>query len=242
MAAYLPILRVVRLEDVVRDRLFNKNLQSAINEVVERRYPHAIRAIGIAAEEILVEIFETLIREKAPEAPIGTLLTSLNERINKIIHGSKKVETDISSSYKEFGNIISLIKSDPTSHASLLLIIESIQKHVLPLINKIKKDVDAANILEKRSFLHLSIFPLNIQNCINDILNLRNKVSHRVDKRIASPEIGYIEAVIAIKSLLMLGIWWHAEKVKINYEKNQKDIIDELIKRNSSTQDTLVKI
>jgi hypothetical protein len=87
MEAYLPVLRVVRLEDVVRDRLFNKNLKSAIDEVVEGRYPHSIRAIGIAAEEILVEIFETLIREKAPETPIGNLLNSLNERINKIMHG-----------------------------------------------------------------------------------------------------------------------------------------------------------
>jgi hypothetical protein len=113
---------------------------------------------------------------------------------------------------------------------------------VLPLISKIKKDVDAANISEKRSVFHPSIFPVNEQICIDDILNLRNKVSHRVDKRIASPDIGYIEAVIAIKSLLMLGIWWHAEKVKIDYKKNQKDIINELIKRNSSAQDTLVKI
>jgi hypothetical protein len=234
MQGYLPILRILQLDDIVRDKLFNKNLQSAIDEATERRYPHAIRAIGIASEEILVEIFETLIREKAPEAPIGALLSSLNERINKIVHGTKKTEVDISTSFKEFGTLITSIKTDGTAHPSVPLIIETIQKHVLPLINQIKKDVDA-NITEKRNILHLSIFPINIQNCMNDILNLRNRVSHRVDKRITIPDIGYIEAVIAIKSLLMLGMWWNMEKVKIDYKQDQKDIINDLIKR-SSTQ------
>jgi hypothetical protein len=68
---------------------------------------------------------------------------------------------------------------------------------------------------------------------LSDIVPLRNRVSHRVSKRISAVDVGYIEAAIAVKSLLMIGMWWNREKALIDYSKDQKQIINQTISRSA---------
>jgi hypothetical protein len=235
MQIYLPLLKMIPLTNIVRDKTFVKNLSLALNEISEQRYQHSVRAIGIATEEILVEIFETCIRERAPEAPLGSLISLLNEKITKISQGDKdKSEMLRGAPFKEIGNIIESIKEHNDSDNSLLSTLEILQKNVLPSFVAMKRDVDCL-LADKPSIQRISLFPKLIQDSLADIVPLRNRVSHRVDKRFTPPDVGYIEAAIALKSLLMIGIWWYKEKVQIDYTKDIKEIISQTISRSSKT-------
>jgi hypothetical protein len=89
MEMYIPILQLIPVTSVLKDKTAAGNVRQALEEIIEERFVHSIRATGIAAEELLVERYETYLRDKAPEAPLGNLVSDLNTRLQEVVHGVK---------------------------------------------------------------------------------------------------------------------------------------------------------
>ena len=104
MELYIPALRLTRGERVLADVGGMKNIGETLGEIDEERFVHAIRATGIAVEELLVDIYETYTHEKAPAVPLGELLTNLSTRVNQIaLVNSKRSIRIIRASRSESG-------------------------------------------------------------------------------------------------------------------------------------------
>lgn len=230
MQMYLPMLQLVPLSSVLKDKTATSNVRQALDEAQEDRFVHSIRATGIAAEELLVEIYETYLREKAPEAPLGNLMTDLNARLQEIVHGVKASKEDpLGVARKMIGKTMEAEKQS-TNNQGVLMLSEQIQKNILPVLEGIKQCIDDNPSLNLKA-QKIALFPSHVQRCLSELVILRNRVSHRVERAISVASVGYVDTAIALRDFIVVAKWWETERRKINYKGTRKAIIQETVKR-----------
>jgi hypothetical protein len=221
---YMPILRLVTPQALFQDNSVLRAVAQSLLEAKEERFTHAIRAIGIGAEELIVEIYETLLHEKAPEAPLGNLLNDLNERVQEILAGTKSKKSNISALKKQLGAAIKseMKKKQPTEQLCVLL--QAVIQSIIPTMEQmtaVLTDIESNAPRQQRTL----IFPPHVNRCLADLVQLRNRVSHRVDRLSAVRTVNYLEAALAIKSFATLALWWHGARTTIDYKATKKDVI-----------------
>jgi hypothetical protein len=235
MQMYLPMLQLVPLSSVLKDKTARGNVRQALDEAQEDRFVHSIRATGIAAEELLVEIYETYLREKAPEAPLGNLMNDLSGRLQEIVHGVRaSKESPLATARKMIGKTIETEKQGPKSQGVLALC-EQIQKNMLPVLEALKQCIDdnpSLNIKAQK----ITLFPAHVQRCLSELLILRNRVSHRVERAVSVASVGYVDTAIALRDFIVVAKWWETERRKINYKGTRKAIIQETVKRSREAE------
>lgn len=233
MGMYLPILQLVPLNSILRDKTAAANLRQALDEAGERRFVHAIRATGIAAEEILVEIYETYLREKAPQAPLGNIIHHLSVRIQEVLHGIRKPkESALTAARKQIGKAIEAEKQSE-KNVALLLLAEQLQKNILPTLEILKQSLDESPAINLKT-QEMSLFPSNVRRCLSELVILRNRVSHRVERVVSVAPVGYVDTAIALRDYIVVAKWWENERKKINYKTERKSIIRETVERSKS--------
>src|SRR5579863_1078049 len=179
MGMYLPMLQLIPFPSILKARTAAASVRQVLDEAREERFVHAIRATGIAAEELLVEIYETYLREKAPEAPLGNIIHDLNTRVQEMVHGAKVAkESPLSVARKNIGKAIETEKRSSNSRAVLLLA-EQLQKNVLPVLDSLRQSIDDNPSFNAKA-QKIGLFPESVQRCLSELVILRNRVSHRV--------------------------------------------------------------
>lgn len=235
MGMYMPVLEILPLGSILKERTATGNVRQALGEAREDRFVHAIRAVGIAAEELLVEVYETFLREKAPEAPLGNIIRELSERIQDVVRGVRAVRQDpISAARKQIGKAIESEKKG-AANPGFLVLAEAIQKSVLPAVEDLKQAVDGNFNLSSRA-QGTNIFPASVRRCLSELVILRNRVSHRVERVVSVASVGYIDAAIALRDFIIVARWWEAERKRINYKASRKTMIQDTVRR-SALQD-----
>jgi hypothetical protein len=230
MGMYLPMLQLVPLSSVLKDRSSIRNLQQALSEAREERFVHAVRAIGIAAEELLVEIYETYLREKAPEAPLGSIIQDLSGRIQEVIHGAKATKNNsLGAVRKQVGKAIEKEKASINSE-SFLLLAEQLQKAIIPILEDLRLSFDEHPYLNIKT-QKVNLFPLRVQRCLSELIILRNRVSHRVERVVSVASVGYIDTAVALRDFVVIAHWWESERKRIDYKSTRKVMIQETVKR-----------
>jgi hypothetical protein len=238
MGMYLPILQIVPLNAVLKDKIAARNVQQALDEAREERFVHAIRAIGIAAEELLVEIYETYVREKAPQAPLGNIIHELGQRLQELLHGTAaNKENPISILRKQIGKAMDLEKKS-SNNPSLLLLAQQLQKGIIPLLEGLKQMVEDNPQLNTRGQA-TSLFPAKVQRCLSELVVLRNRVSHRVERVVSVAAVGYIDTAIALRDFIVVAKWWEVEKRQINYRALRNVMIQETLNRSRAQEQEL---
>lgn len=233
MGMYIPVLEILPLNSVLKERSASDNIRQALSEAREDRFVHAVRAIGIATEELLVEAYETYLREKAPEAPLGNIIHDLNARIQDVVQGIKPAsQNQLAGARKRIGNAIETEKRARGS-ASLLALAEEIQKSVLPAIEALRQAIDGSPVTNPKS-QGTSIFPARVRRCLSELVILRNRVSHRVERVVSVASVGYIDAAIALRDFIIVAKWWESERKKINYKASRKAIVEGTVRRSAS--------
>jgi hypothetical protein len=233
MAMYLPILRLIPFGLMLRDKTSAVNVSQALDEAREERFVHAIRAIGIAAEELLVGIYETYLREKAPEAPLGNIINELNERVQEAVQGAKASrESSLGAAKKQIGRAIETEKN-AQNNPSIILLAEQLQQNVIPILESLKQSLDENTALSLKA-QKIQLFPPNVKRCLSELVNLRNRVSHRVEKVVSVASVGYVDTAIALRDFIVVAKWWESERKQLNYKATPKIMIQETVKRSRS--------
>lgn len=239
MPMYLPALRLVPLNLVLRENSRISSVSQALEEAQEERFTHSIRATGIATEELVVEIYETYLRQKAPEAPLGTLLSELGNKIQAVLKGRKIAKgTTLSSVKKSLGQMVQQQKKKARPNKSLLELAELLQQNLLPLLdghNQLLGELASFGAKAQR----VPIFPSRIQHCANELVALRNRVSHRVGPGSSVATVGHVEAAIALRDFIVAAHWWEHERPQLDFKGDRKSCIQESIKRSKATDDSI---
>lgn len=228
LALYIPTLRLVDPPTMFRDNSVLRAMSQALLEAKEERFTHSIRAIGLGAEELIVEIYETLLHEKAPESPLGNLLTDLNERVQEIVAGAKSKKSNISILKKQLGAAIDSEKKKRVPNEELCILLQVMTQSVIPTLEQFSRalsDFEGNIPRQQRN----AIFPAHVNRCLNDLVQLRNRVSHRIDRLSAVRTVNYLEAALAIKSFATIALWWQTAKTNIDYKSTKKDVIKKAV-------------
>lgn len=228
LALYIPSLRLVGPTNMFRDNSVLRAMSQSLLEAKEERFTHSIRAIGLGAEELIVEIFETFLHEKAPESPLGNLLADLNERIQDLTSGAKSKKSNVSSLKKQLGEAITKEKKKASPNDELCTLLQVMTQNVIPLLEQqtgALAEIEGNLPRQQRSV----IFPAHINRCLTDLVQLRNRVSHRIDRLSAVRTVNYLEASLAIKSFATISLWWQSMKTSIDYNSSKKDVIRKAI-------------
>lgn len=235
MGMYLPILQSISLLSVLKDKTAADNVSQALDEAVENRFVHAIRAIGISAEELLVEIYETYLREKAPEAPLGNILNDLGTRLQEVVQGVKVArESPLSAARKQIGKAMANEKK-AANNQNVLLLAEQIQKNIIPTLEAIRQSLDDSPPLSLKE-QKINLFPPQVQRCISELVILRNRVSHRVERAVSVATVGYVDTAKALRDYVILAKWWENERKQIDYKATRKVMIQDTVKRGRSQE------
>lgn len=232
LAMYMPALKITMPRRILRDAAVLKTISQTLSEAREGRFVHAIRAIGIGAEELVVEVFETYLHDKAPEAPLGNLLAELNSRIQEVQSGAKKKSKPPSGTLKKsLGTIIASEKKGAAPSASLCSLCEVLLQDIVPAIEQLAFTVGEIEEITAKPQKTI-IFPAHVNRALSDLVPLRNRVSHRVDRLGASRSVTYLESALALKSYIVLALWWQEERKQIDYRVGSKEAIKKAIDRN----------
>jgi hypothetical protein len=235
MAMYLPILQVIPYQSVLQDKAAILNVRQALVEVREQRFIHAIRAIGIAAEELLVGIYETYLREKAPEAPLGSLINELSEKVQEVVQGARpSKEVSLGVARKHIGKAIEAEKQT-SKNANFLLLAEQIQQSIIPILENLKQTIDE-HTSQTLKTQKINLFPLNVKRCLSELVNLRNRVSHRVERAVSVASVGYLDTAIALRDFIVIARWWERERKQLNYKSTPKVMIQDTVRRSKSQE------
>lgn len=230
MEMYLPMLQLVPINSVLKDKTAWGNVRQALYEAQEERFVHAIRATGIAAEELLVGIYETYLRDKAPEVPLGTLIKDLNNRLQEVVQGVKAAkENPLSVAHKFIGKAIEEEKKE-AGNPGILVLAEQLQKNILPLLDNLRQCIEENPSLNLKA-QKINLFPSQVQRCLSELVILRNRVSHRVERAVSVASVGYVDIAIALRDFIVAAKWWETERKQINYKATRKAIIQETVKR-----------
>lgn len=233
---YMPIFNILPSGEVAKDQNIIKTLLLAYQEAKEGRFIHSIRALSIGTEELLVEVYESYIHEKAPEVPLGNLLNELTNNIQYILHGSKINPKFSLDSYKiEIQNILDIEKNKKRKNENFIKTLQQ-SLQLIPNLEYLNKTINEINDLQRKQ-QKINLFPSFINRCVWELVNLRNLVSYRIERRILLQSVGYQETAFAIRSLIVLANWWHDERSKIDYKLSRKDIINQTIERSKRIDD-----
>ncbi|MDO8513508.1 MAG: hypothetical protein Q7S37_03320 [bacterium] len=192
------------------------HVEKMSSEYKDGQYSASISSAGLLAEEYLIQIFETLFRDPCPEMPLGNIYNLI---YNKVINsmGNKQPETK-----KINREELSMDLNNPETIVDLDLV-----RKIFQLFNiqtsRINTKINELSGKEKRTYL----FPSQIAKNIDELIIYRNNVSHK-----SRMQIDDYEAIRSIYCLVSLMLWWKEEKNKIDWKKNNLEIIKEIIERN----------
>ena len=213
------------LEQAYEEFIDNSNIlrfvEKSIYEYSEENYSNCISAIGLIAEENLVQIYETLFRDICPKRlSLGQLYDQIGIEISRRLKLNKPPKPDfslVSDRIKEIGQKV------PDNKNLFKLIIEFFKTN-----KKIQEYNENLIISIKNPVKEISIFPKRLRENMDELIKNRNAISHR--SRIP---IGNYEALRTMYCSIYLILWWKKQKDEINWKKNPEEIIKFLVETNN---------
>lgn len=174
----------------------------------------SMRMIGKAFESTLTRVYETLLRKDASLiSSIGKLLSNIESEVKKILTDKNEVEKYTLENIQEriFKKCSSLEKENEKSVQKTIYEFREIAKNIAE--NKESQLTNTDQVL----------FPNAIQDQIQNILELRNQVSHH-NTTISTNE----NSINMLFSYIQVYLWWEEASQTIkNWDGTKKEIIKE---------------
>lgn len=235
---YLPIMRILSLPQLLPEQAYVRLLLQALEEAEEWRFTHCVRTIGIAAEELIVEAFETILRQKAPASPLGSLLADLNNRLQAITQGTRApVPADLKSLRRELQSLIKAESASRNPNPQLVSLAEVLKTSLIPAMQACC-DVAASIARSNPTTPKTGLFPPRVQRCLEELVVLRNLVSHRAERASSLTPVSHIDAALAFRAYMAIAIWWLGERTKVDYKAAPKAIVADIISRSRGSSGT----
>lgn len=194
-----------------------------INHFKESNFTDCVSAIGLTAEDLLTQVYETLFRKQLNKGlTLGQLADEIAINIEPLFERKIDTPPDFSILYRELKESIESNSASPEKEA-----LEKIRSFLTVTIENnryLNNKIDNLGKPKKKN----SIFPDRVIRSINELIRYRNASSHK--SRIP---IGPYEATRSIYSLVIFLMWWDLEKNNIDWEKSPNDIIRDCVTRNN---------
>lgn len=224
---YVTYLKAVHTR-IIEYPAFNRLIEKGISEFSQENYPNCIGTIGIMAEDLLIQIYETLFRDESPKGlSMGQMYDQIQIKIQKGLSSENISPTiELGNLFTETNTILEKIQSPGIN----------VQMETLELIRKVLQLIKEQNeftrdLIKKKlsSETTISVFPRKIQSNLNELIKYRNAISHK--SRIP---IGKYEATRTFFCVMTLLIWWNNERRLIDWEEPDYEIIKKITQRNKS--------
>lgn len=220
---YITYLHEV-FSKIIEYPVFIKLIQQAISEFKREMYSNCIGTIGIMAEDLLIQIYETLFRDEVPKGlSMGQMYDQIQINIKKRISEGVSPTIELNNLFDETNSNLKKLQSQDNVQNETLMLIRKMLQYTKEQ-NEITRD-----IIKKKlsSEITISVFPRKIQMNLNELLKYRNAISHK--SRIP---IGKYEATRTVFCVMTLLIWWNNERKQIEWEDSEEEIINKIIERN----------
>lgn len=178
-----------------------------------------ISTAGQVGEECLTQLYETLHRKPVPQnMTLGALRDSISEYTKKMKKVKNSTISNKNDAQKEIKDKITAAKT--------------LNKQLLMHVSKILLEIDDANhksvVARLRTLEGIendySVFPQLIRTNLNNLLRLRNIVSHK-----SIDPVGMSEALQSVYYSLSLYIWWDTQRKRIDWSKDNREIVHQFI-------------
>lgn len=212
--------------NIVDTDYLSQKLFSALGQYSQEAYDYCVSIVGLITEDILIQIYETFIRETCPRRlTLGQILQEIENRTS-INTGSDGVQ--IAPPIDELYQKIELLNKQKkvTSKEVLVVVRDSVTsilqntKYTKHLIDEVKNSNKAQTAA--------SIFPRNIRQNLTELKVNRDATSHKSQLR-----VGQYEALRSLYCCVTLIKWWQDEKEIIDWQDTLEGIIEKAIARNS---------
>jgi hypothetical protein len=216
--------------------------KQALDEAVEGRHTHAIRAVGIGTEELIVSIFETLARDRAPAGPLGQLLQLLDTRVAFLTGKGEAApqDMDLSELKRLTVDLIRLEKAKSDPNETLVRYLNQTQKVLIPAVVGATKHIAA---MQQRfpEEIKYRLFPKNVQRSLEELVSLRNRVSHRSERGKAISDIEHIDTAMALRAFAIVANWWETERACLDYSASPHSILTSITERSRKLDEEAVR-
>jgi hypothetical protein len=220
-APYLDLLGMVR-EYLVKQEHLRPLISKALTNFNEGNFTDCVSALGLAGEDVLTQVFETLFREQMTRGlTLGQLVDEINTRSAQFFPKRDEPAPDLSQLFTTINEAI-----DSNDHDS---------KHALEIMRQLLTQVIASNRhllgrLDKvgRVERRVSIFPDKVADLLTELIRYRNAASHK-----SRVPIGPYECRRSAYAFVVLYSWWAREKNAIDWRMQPREIVVDCVRRNS---------
>ena len=223
-APYFELLGLC-YELVVPQEHLQPFIQKGITNFGENNFSDCVSAIGLASEDVLTQVYETLFREQLTKGlTLGQLTDELNNRASAKLKKKTDPPPDLTTIFPELKSAIenpdlTVVHSIELLRRVLSLSIDA-NKYALARIEKIGRP-------EQK----YQIWPGTTNHAVTELIRYRNAASHK--SRIP---IGPMECRRAAHAFVVLIRWWLNERAVIDWNSTPEEIIRECVERNSKGQ------
>lgn len=219
---YFNLLEI-SYRDIVKQKHLKPLFEKSISQFKDNNYSDCVSAIGLIAEDLLTQVYETFFRTQLNKGlTLGQLTDEITARVSLLF--DKKVEPPPSFAGL-YDEIKMALETDEPKDLAALEKIRSLLTMVIANDKYINKKIDSIGKPKPKN----SIFTDRVLFSINELVRFRNASSHK--SRIP---IGPYEATRSLYSLMIFLMWWDNEKSNINWDSSAEEIIRETVYRNSN--------
>jgi hypothetical protein len=218
-APYFNLLGMVR-EHLVRQAHLGPIVEKALANFSESNYTESVSALGLAGEDVLTQIFETLFREQLTKGlTLGQLVDEVNGRTAALFPRKEDPVPDLSNL---FGDLNQAITDGAVGQVDALPILRKFLAQVIEANKYLNTKLDKLGVPERK----ISIFPPRVQQMLTELIRFRNAASHR-----SRVPIGPYECRRAAYAFVVLHGWWEREKRTIDWTRSPKEIVVQCAQR-----------
>lgn len=194
----------------------------AITNFTEQNYTDAVSALGLAAEDTLTQIYETLYREQLTKGlTLGQLTDEIHNKAAQKLSKKEDVPPTLSVIFPE---IKAALEDEELSAAKAVALMRKIvvatveqQKHMSQRIDKVGRP-------ERK----LSLYPEHVGHAVNELIRYRNAASHK-----SRVPIGPAECKRMAFSFVLLISWWLNAKRHVDWTLSQDQILRVFFEKNN---------
>jgi hypothetical protein len=220
-APYFDLLGMVQGQLIKQEHL-RPVISKALSNFNEKNFTDCVSSVGLAAEDVLTQVYETLFREQLTKGlTLGQLVDEIHNRSAQAFSKKEEPPPDLAAL---FGEIKKAIDTDPPEPRQSFEITRKLLAQLIESNRHLQSRIDKIGRVERRA----SVFPDKVAHLLTELIRFRNAASNR--SRIP---IGPYECRRSAYALVVLYTWWESERRAIDWTKKPREILVECIQRNA---------
>lgn len=197
-------------------------VQKALRNFAEESYVDCVGAIGLAAEDILTQVFETLFREQLTKGlTLGQLVDEIH---NRAAVKFKKPEQQAPSLVGLFPEMKQAIEDPDVTPARAIELLRRVVSVLVDVQKHQQHRLDRIGRPDRR----IAVWPDHVSYATTELIRYRNAAAHK-----SRVPIGPIECRRAAHSFIVLTAWWMRERTLTDWKRSSDEILRACVEKHS---------